>query len=216
MQTTQRRLDEAAFLSSADFTARYPHPVLIAIEILAGHLRKQEPKAPDLSALRRTARGFAVHRGPATARKPSFARPELRAETMERHRNIDPTARDFDPMMQVDRPIRRPYFFELRKNIPDFPGKVIIGRVQPCDVVISDYTISSKHAAFEYHQHRNVFLLSDLGSTNGTSVESNPLAPQLKTIIRSGMLIEFGRIKVRFLTAPDFYQWLHVRRTLTA
>lgn len=207
MQATKRRIEQMAHMSCADYTARHPHPVLVAVEIAAGVPQRvtsdADTKEKERSNMRRTAPAGRIRKKPAV---------ELRQETMENVTDIEP-GKDVDPAMLQDRPISRPYFVELRKVITDYPGKVIIGRQQPCDVVVNDFTVSTRHAAFEYHHHHNVFMLTDLGSTNGTSVEGTLLRPNHPMVIRSHSEISFGRIRLRFLTAPHFYYWLLARET---
>ena len=221
---TAHRFEECQRLSCADYTARYPQPVLVAVEISAGVLKVSEKKRriPEPQPTRQTFRtngrryqgsGWAPPRRAPRKSKPTSppGMPNLRQETMENDRNVAPGTPGVDPAMLHDRPIARPYFFELRKTIREHSGKVMIGRVQPNDVVINDFTISLRHACFEYHPHHQAFLLTDLGSTNGTRVEGRRLPPHQQVVIRSHSLIEFGRIKVRFLTAPHFYHWLLAR-----
>lgn len=52
-------------------------------------------------------------------------------------------------------------------------SEIIIGRHASCDVSLMDETLSAQHARITYH-HRQ-WWLEDLNSTNGTSLNENPL-----------------------------------------
>ena len=49
----------------------------------------------------------------------------------------------------------------------------VLGRDKNADIAIKDPSISRQHAAIVYHD--SMFILKDLGSTNGTYVKSKPV-----------------------------------------
>ncbi|MCC7449767.1 MAG: FHA domain-containing protein [Anaerolineae bacterium] len=86
----------------------------------------------------------------------------------------------------------------------DIDGQVMIGRADPVD----DYTpeldltaygardagVSRRHAVLFVADDR--VYLRDLGSTNGTRVNTRPLAPDHPCIVAAGDRIEFGNLQV--------------------
>lgn len=77
--------------------------------------------------------------------------------------------------------------FKIEKSL------VVIGRDAKCDIRIWEEGISRQHAKIEKQQ--NVFIISDMGSTNGTFVNGEQL-PQ--TIIHEGDKIRIGDVLLRF------------------
>jgi pSer/pThr/pTyr-binding forkhead associated (FHA) protein len=52
--------------------------------------------------------------------------------------------------------------------------EVIIGRSASCDVILEDKTVSGRHARLAYHHGQ--WWLEDLGSTNGTFLNGEPVS----------------------------------------
>jgi pSer/pThr/pTyr-binding forkhead associated (FHA) protein len=76
---------------------------------------------------------------------------------------------------------------------------VNIGRADYCDMVIPDDSVSSQHAKLT--RREGVWVLTDLGSTNGTMVDGEkvegdiPLAP--------GAFVRFGDVQLIFEPTDD-------------
>jgi hypothetical protein len=74
------------------------------------------------------------------------------------------------------------------------PAGVTIGRSRGCDIVLDDPNVSRQHA--EVRPRGGSWVLSDLGSTNGSSINGRRLAgPE---VLRSGDEIEIGNTPLRF------------------
>jgi hypothetical protein len=74
------------------------------------------------------------------------------------------------------------------------PAGVTLGRSRKCDVVLADGNVSREHA--EIRPRGGSWVLSDLGSTNGTSLNGRRLnGPEQ---IKAGDEIEVGTSKIRF------------------
>lgn len=71
---------------------------------------------------------------------------------------------------------------------------ITVGRALDNDVVIDSAEVSRHHARIEYRNGQ--FLVSDLGSTNGTMVNGRPAA---QTAVRDGDRVTFGTVDVDFL-----------------
>ena len=74
------------------------------------------------------------------------------------------------------------------------PTGVTIGRSRQCDVVLDDSNVSRQHA--EIRPRGGSWVLTDLGSTNGSSINGRRLAgPE---VLRSGDEIEIGTTALQF------------------
>lgn len=72
--------------------------------------------------------------------------------------------------------------------------ELIVGRCAPADVVIDDDAVSSRHMTLSCDGD-NVYVV-DLGSTNGTSVNGEKIAPRTPRKIESGDELRVGRTKL--------------------
>lgn len=74
-------------------------------------------------------------------------------------------------------------------------AKTTLGRHPDCVISIDEPFLSAYHAEIERAQ--NTYSVRDLGSTNGTFVRGQ--AAQVKTDVRSGDIVQFGRMTFRFV-----------------
>ena len=72
-------------------------------------------------------------------------------------------------------------------------GKMVIGRLATNHVILSDPNVSRRHAAVTYKQ--NGYLLTDLGSTNGTFVNGHAA---MERRLRDGDRIGIGQTLMVF------------------
>lgn len=70
-------------------------------------------------------------------------------------------------------------------------GRLTLGRARDNDIRLDDPSVSSVHAAFTCTP-TGTFYLTDLGSSNGTYVNSVAIPMGDKTLVRSGDRIRFG------------------------
>jgi pSer/pThr/pTyr-binding forkhead associated (FHA) protein len=74
------------------------------------------------------------------------------------------------------------------------PAGVTIGRSRQCDVVLDDPNVSRQHA--EIRPRGGSWVLSDLGSTNGSSLNGRRIdGPE---VVKAGDEVEVGTSKIRF------------------
>jgi len=98
--------------------------------------------------------------------------------------------------------------------VPILKGQLIIGRGEESDIPIQDPSVSRQHLLLSCRRvvdrnGRQEFrvLLKDLGSTNGTLVNSRRVQ---RAVLRSGDMISLGQALLRFeyrdLAESDFYK----------
>ena len=75
-------------------------------------------------------------------------------------------------------------------------GRATIGRSAANDVHIPERRISRRHAVVNCEDGR--FSINDLGSTNGTAVNSQPLLEDQAHLLQDGDAIVFGVTEARF------------------
>jgi pSer/pThr/pTyr-binding forkhead associated (FHA) protein len=74
------------------------------------------------------------------------------------------------------------------------PAGVTIGRSRQCDVVLNDANVSRQHA--EIRPRGGSGVLSDLGSTNGSSLNGRRI--EGAEVVKAGDEVEVGTSKIRF------------------
>lgn len=96
--------------------------------------------------------------------------------------------------------------------------KIKIGRKAHNDLQIDNLAVSGEHAAITTIQ--NDSFLEDLGSTNGTMVNGQPIQ---KHFLQDGDVIELGKYKLKYLregapraTAEDFEKTMVIRSPMAA
>ena len=70
-----------------------------------------------------------------------------------------------------------------------------VGRHSANTLALDEPFVSGEHAELAYDNGR--WWLRDLGSTNGTFVNGNPV--RVATGVRPGDIVQFGRIKLQFV-----------------
>ena len=81
-----------------------------------------------------------------------------------------------------------------RPPMPISSSTIVIGRAPDCDVSFDDANISRRHAEIKVVMGSHV--ISDLGSTNGTTVNGVPIT--LERTLRDGDIIALGSNIIRF------------------
>ena len=85
------------------------------------------------------------------------------------------------------------------KRLPVRSPIVNIGRAEYNDVVIAEPSVSTTHAKLQ--RRDDVWVLSDLGSTNGTYVEGDPVTGEIA--LTPGTTLRFGEVAVLFEPFDD-------------
>lgn len=81
----------------------------------------------------------------------------------------------------LDEPGNDPQVYQL--------NEIFIGRDPSCNLILSDDTVSARHARFSYKQ--NQWWIEDLNSTNGTYINDEPVTTRV--VIISGDEIRCGQ-----------------------
>jgi pSer/pThr/pTyr-binding forkhead associated (FHA) protein len=92
-------------------------------------------------------------------------------------------------------------------------GKILVGRTDTNDIVVSHMTVSKHHAFFRFDSDTKRFSLTDTDSTNGTRLNSQIVPAKQSKLLRDGDQVAFGDTTFSFYTSDGFYDLL---RSLSA
>jgi pSer/pThr/pTyr-binding forkhead associated (FHA) protein len=87
-------------------------------------------------------------------------------------------------------------------------GRIIVGRTETNDLVVTHLTVSKHHAYFRLEPEGGRVQLADTGSTNGTRLNGRSLTAGVLYDLRDGDQIFFGDVGFDFYTASGFYNLL--------
>jgi pSer/pThr/pTyr-binding forkhead associated (FHA) protein len=82
-------------------------------------------------------------------------------------------------------------------QVTEIASSWLIGRSSNCAIAILEKSVSRCHAVIGHHP-REGFYVMDLGSSNGTFVNSSKLVPLKQRFLKDGDLIEFNKIRTEF------------------
>ncbi len=68
----------------------------------------------------------------------------------------------------------------------------LLGRGEDCAIRLNHPSVSAHHARLRWDDTRGCYLLADLGSSNGTRINDQNLAPNREAAITKGDVVEFG------------------------
>jgi predicted component of type VI protein secretion system len=92
--------------------------------------------------------------------------------------------------------IQMPDGEEITHDLPE--DKTTVGRLAENSLVIQDTSVSSRHAEISFRD--NAFFVKDLGSTNGTFLNSEQIT---ESALNHGDELRFGSIPTRFESQND-------------
>lgn len=81
--------------------------------------------------------------------------------------------------------------FVVRRKDNAVLGPITLGRVSESDVTIPEYSISKRHCVFT--RQSGTLQIADCGSSNGTLVNGERLAPNKPKTLKGGELLGLGR-----------------------
>ena len=112
----------------------------------------------------------------------------------------------FDEDVPATSPVCQLARIQKRPENP-YPERISVGRATNCDVVLRHATISKLHAHFTTASD-GCLRVSDLASTNGTSVNDAPLAAHASTALTHGDRIRFGDLECELVGPSDLWAFL--------
>lgn len=86
-------------------------------------------------------------------------------------------------------------------------GELTVGRAPDCDLVVDDPSVSKRHAKLKWNAVKNVAMLEDTGSTNGTYLNA-AIRIRRTVLLRDGDVISFGDVSFWFLLAKTLHDRL--------
>jgi hypothetical protein len=90
-------------------------------------------------------------------------------------------------------------------------GRISIGRSPNNDIVLHSKLVSKSHASLHVAPTQKCCYLVDVGSTNGTFINSQQLTPHQEYRLADGDEISFGpRTKVVYFSPEGFYRFLEL------
>jgi hypothetical protein len=78
-------------------------------------------------------------------------------------------------------------------------SEIILGRDPACEYPLPDEAVSNRHARFSYHHKQ--WWLEDLGSTNGTFLNTEKLVTA--AVVESGDMIRVGSLELEIILASE-------------
>ena len=82
-----------------------------------------------------------------------------------------------------------------------------VGRLPDSDLVVDDPSVSKRHAALRWDANRDQALVRDLGSTNGTFVNDDPVGAREAPLF-DGTVLSFGDVDYWFLQSTTLHEKL--------
>ena len=81
------------------------------------------------------------------------------------------------------------------------PGRMLIGRMKTCDIVIDDAAASRRHAEIYYDPLPELVTIKDLKSSNGTYVNRQGITGLMR--LQNGDIIRIGQAEMHLARLPD-------------
>lgn len=89
-----------------------------------------------------------------------------------------------------------------RRGAERAAAAITVGRARTCDVVVDNYSVSKLHASIAHDTERDLYLLADEGSRNGTRIDGNPVDALGGVVLYAGARVSFGAASYVFLDPP--------------
>lgn len=94
-------------------------------------------------------------------------------------------------------------------TLPPLSGEDVltVGRLPDCELVIDHKSVSKRHAELRWDEAAKKCTIRDVGSTNGTFLNSS-LLMRREAVLRDGDIISFGEVQYWFLVTETLHQKL--------
>jgi pSer/pThr/pTyr-binding forkhead associated (FHA) protein len=95
-------------------------------------------------------------------------------------------------------------------TLPPLQGvdELTVGRQADCDLVISDASVSKRHAVLSWDQATRKASIRDAGSTNGTFLNAGPRLMG-EAVLHDGDIISFGEVQFWYLLTESLHERLN-------
>ncbi len=98
---------------------------------------------------------------------------------------------------KIKKDAQKVYKLRFKDKVVNVTKTIYIGRGAHNDIVLdSDLLVSRKHAVIEHTE--DSFTIQDLGSTNGTYVNGNPLKEKEVKSLKNGDTVKVGNTEFKF------------------
>ena len=91
-------------------------------------------------------------------------------------------------------------------------AELTVGRLPDCDLVLDHKSVSKRHAELRWDEKAKKCTVKDVGSTNGTFLNSSLLMRREATL-RDGDIISFGEVQFWYLLTDTLHKKLSSRAT---
>lgn len=107
------------------------------------------------------------------------------------------------------RPIGQERLIPIRKDVGAAqPELFIVGRRADSDVVVNDYTVSSRHGRLHRMARIGRWMYDDTNSTNGTWINGHRVPTRERSLLQSTDELQLGRLVFLFLAPDDLHRYL--------
>jgi pSer/pThr/pTyr-binding forkhead associated (FHA) protein len=91
---------------------------------------------------------------------------------------------------------------------PDAQKPFTVGRAPECDISIGDFSVSRLHAHLQRDPVTGRWMVTDLGSSNGTRVGGSPIVANQPELLWDKIRLQFGDVELHFMLPKSFLAYL--------
>ena len=92
--------------------------------------------------------------------------------------------------------------FDKTMDLTTHKKTVVVGRSPKCDLVVAHDSISRQHCQIDYSKEKEVFYITDLGSSNGVTINGQRIPPSTKTLIPPNAALSLGKLECEISNKP--------------
>ena len=218
MQRIEKAHELARQVSVAKFVHTFGVPVLVAHGIMEGRLTRTQ-KGHNARQTKRSMERLQVVERPFRAAnsgdghgtlylEPDQVPADLALASPENSSENERPTFATRPLNTPDKAFSQERIAQVRPRNHSKTPYLTVGRSSNMDVVINDYTISKRHARIYLKPLPFRALIEDVGSTNGTKHNGEPLQPNQWTVLNSGDSVQIGRVLFTYFEPRDLYGYL--------
>lgn len=92
--------------------------------------------------------------------------------------------------------------FDKTMDLTTHKKSVVVGRSPKCDLIIPHDSISRQHCQIDCGKEKDQFFVTDLGSSNGISINGQRIPPNTKTLIPPNSALSLGKLECEISSKP--------------